>query len=203
MARQFRKLVYSDGTLALIHLDTTGLVVLHQQNFTPSGSVSDCVTVGKLFAAAPLFAFSEEQAAIPEIVNAVFPVEQLADHSIVPTEAVPPEQRVDEFRAKHFVTACDSVTVATVIKNIIISFFIIQSPDLYLNKNHQFLIGGQEVENNHKNCAAYSIYSHALLTQIRSLFFVVIFKNGANMRAIRIYSDACERVLTPHQQNTC
>ena len=77
------------------------------------------------------------------------------------------------------------------------------SPDLYLNKNHQFLVGGQEVENNHKNCAAYSIYSHALLTQIRSLFFVVIFKNGANMRAKRIYSDACERVLTPHQQNTC
>jgi len=62
--------------------------------------------------------------------------------------------------------------------------------------------GGQEVRNNQMNCAAYSIYSHALLTTAdQEIFFVHHIKNTPMARLLS-YIDASESGFdTPSAKN--
>ena len=87
------------------------------------------------------------------------------------------------------------------------SLVALSQPRITIQKTTQIISGGQEVENNHRNCAAYSTYSHALLTPGSGVFNVrnkisPDTKNTPINGAPCSFPDADARVLTPHHRNT-
>ncbi len=72
-------------------------------------------------------------------------------------------------------------------------FVVKQKPPIFF--------GGQEVRNNHTNCAAYSIYSRALLTiTVSGVLFIVILKQARTAPYSNYIPTRMKRVSTPHQR---
>ncbi len=69
------------------------------------------------------------------------------------------------------------------------------------NKKPLKISSGQEVDDNLWNCAAYSIYSQALLTPNGPGDIYHQNNKKDAHRAISIYSDAKAEVITPHHSN--
>lgn len=109
------------------------------------------------------------------------------------------EHVVDDVSFTHFVTAyAGGIDAAQIMPAMIKCFFILNLLFIANEKTTKFLVA-RRLKTILRIVLRIS-YSAALLTKVRSLFFVVILK-PAHLYAPHIYSDAKAEVFTPHQWN--
>ena len=154
--------------------DTAGSTILHQQ-LTLVVSVVPLTVVMASDVPYTASAFWLEHIAIPLNGTLVSFVMHVADQSALPAVDVDVHVVVDASNATHFCTAVAGITSITPTTANVKSFFICLSPLLVFRektKTTRFSRVVRRLTTINMNCAAYSIYSQALLTlNIRRYYF--------------------------------